>query len=84
MKEYVKVLWCGSHRKLKGYDVPTFVTKSAPDFCSVYVISKGKIVSARAALRHVANTVTPPKQPLTHAESENVARCQEMNNFLVI
>nr|POE44844.1 hypothetical protein CFP56_75993 [Quercus suber] len=36
--------------------------KSAPNFCSVYVISKGKILSARTALRPMANTATPPKQ----------------------
>ncbi|XP_022962087.1 U-box domain-containing protein 35-like isoform X1 [Cucurbita moschata] len=50
-------------RKFKGPDVPTSVIKIAPEFCSVYVISKGKIISARAALRPVANTAMPPKQP---------------------
>ncbi|KAJ7966403.1 Protein kinase domain [Quillaja saponaria] len=51
-------------RKFKGYDVPTSILKSAPEYCSVYVISKGKIMSARAALRPAANTPTPPKQTL--------------------
>lgn len=50
-------------RKFKGYDVPGSLMKSAPNFCSVYVISKGKILSARTALRPMANTATPPKQP---------------------
>lgn len=53
----------GSYRKFKGYDVPGSLMKSAPNFCSVYVISKGKILSARTALRPMANTATPPKQP---------------------
>jgi len=32
-------------------DLPTTVSKSAPDFCNVYVISKGKIASVRNASR---------------------------------
>ncbi|KAK8505259.1 hypothetical protein V6N12_067229 [Hibiscus sabdariffa] len=52
-----------SYKKIKS-DIPTTLIKSAPDFCSVYVISKGKIVSVRAAQRHVSNTVAPPKAPL--------------------
>ncbi|KAI3409683.1 Protein kinase domain-containing protein, partial [Psidium guajava] len=50
-------------RKLKYTDVATSVSKSAPDFCSVYVISKGKVVSVRQARRPVVNTATPPRQP---------------------
>ncbi|KAI4316502.1 hypothetical protein L6164_024482 [Bauhinia variegata] len=70
------------HKKFKGHDAPTTLTKtitrSAPDFSSVYVISKGKIMSARPALRAMANSVTPPRQPppqeLMHCESELVVR----------
>ncbi|KAE8658048.1 U-box domain-containing protein 51-like isoform X2 [Hibiscus syriacus] len=50
-------------RKLKS-DIPTTLIKSAPDFCSVYVISKGKILMVRAAQRPVSNTAAPPKSPL--------------------
>ncbi|KAG2666001.1 hypothetical protein I3760_15G034800 [Carya illinoinensis] len=50
-------------RKFKGYDVGSGLLKSAPHFCSVYVISKGKIFSARTAPRPLINAVTPPKQP---------------------
>ena len=50
------------YRKFKAYDIPGSLIKSAPNFCSVYVISKGKILSARTALRPLANTATPPKQ----------------------
>ena len=50
-------------RKFKGIDVPTSLVKMAPDFCSVYVISKGKLISARNAHRPALNTAAPPKQP---------------------
>lgn len=68
-------------RKFIGYDLPTSIIKAAPDYSSVYVISKGKIVSARSALRPVAvpNSVAPPKQshPLPRADKESGSiRCQ--------
>ncbi|KAK4754942.1 hypothetical protein SAY87_008699 [Trapa incisa] len=44
--------------RFKSADVPRSVTKGAPEFCSVYVISKGKIFTVRAA------TSDPPKNPL--------------------
>lgn len=36
-------------RKFKNTDVPTLLLKSASDFCTVYVISKGKIQNVRTA-----------------------------------
>ncbi|KAG2390127.1 U-box domain-containing protein [Vigna angularis] len=44
------------------------VMKSAPDHSSVFVISKGKIVGARPAIRPMVNMVQPPSE---HAKSEN-------------
>ncbi|XP_058068614.1 U-box domain-containing protein 52-like [Magnolia sinica] len=41
----------GFLRRFKTIDIPTTVTKGAPDFCTVYVISKGKITSVRSAVR---------------------------------
>ncbi|GMH03775.1 hypothetical protein Nepgr_005614 [Nepenthes gracilis] len=38
-------------RKFKPPDVPTSLGKSAPEFCAVYVIAKGKVQSARSAIR---------------------------------
>ncbi|KAK6156385.1 hypothetical protein DH2020_010633 [Rehmannia glutinosa] len=38
-------------RRLKMVDVPSSVSKGAPDFCTVYVISKTKISSVRNASR---------------------------------
>ncbi|GMJ07607.1 hypothetical protein like AT5G12000 [Hibiscus trionum] len=52
-----------SYKKTKS-DTPTTLIKSAPEFCSVYVISKGKVVSVRTAQRPVSNTAAPPKAPL--------------------
>ena len=40
----------GFMRRFKT-DLPTTLSKSAPDFCNVYVISKGKIASVRNASR---------------------------------
>lgn len=37
--------------RFKVTDIPTGVSKGAPDFCTVYVISKGKISSVRNASR---------------------------------
>ncbi|KAK7410157.1 hypothetical protein VNO78_00705 [Psophocarpus tetragonolobus] len=54
-----------SLKKLKAYqyqDLPTTMIKSAPDFCSVYIISKLKIVSARSAVRSLSKTSPTPKQ----------------------
>ncbi|XP_052141984.1 U-box domain-containing protein 52-like [Oryza glaberrima] len=42
-------------RTIWKLDVPTCVTKSAPNFCSVYVISKGKLSSFRLATHANAN-----------------------------
>ncbi|KAF8033634.1 hypothetical protein BT93_C0037 [Corymbia citriodora subsp. variegata] len=44
--------------RFKTSDVPTNVCRAAPDFCTVYVISKGKISSVKSA-----NTVPPSKPP---------------------
>ncbi|KAI3793513.1 hypothetical protein L1987_36132 [Smallanthus sonchifolius] len=37
--------------RFKASDVPTTVMKAAPDFCTIYVISKGKITSAKKSLK---------------------------------
>ncbi|KAG4953840.1 hypothetical protein AAZX31_14G105900 [Glycine max] len=50
-------------KKFKGHhDVSTGVMKSAPDYSSVYVISKGKIVGARPAIRPMINVVPSQKE----------------------
>lgn len=44
-------------RKFKATDVPSNVSKGAPEFCTVYVIAKGKISSMRSA------SCPPPAKP---------------------
>ncbi|KAK4412647.1 U-box domain-containing protein 52 [Sesamum alatum] len=62
-------------RKFWTHDLPTLINKAAPDFCSVYVISKGKAQSIRpAAAREVATSTTPRlpmPSPLAPARSNN-------------
>jgi len=36
-------------RRFKGFDVPATVAKNAPNFCTVYTISKNKCISVRKA-----------------------------------
>ncbi|KAK1258545.1 U-box domain-containing protein 52 [Acorus gramineus] len=52
-------------RKLRNHDIPGCLMRAAPDFCTVYVISKGKaptVRSARAAPSPPPNS-GPPWQP---------------------
>lgn len=51
-------------------DVPSNVTKGAPDFCTVYVISKGKISSVRSATAPVPAKISPHNQ-IQHEASHN-------------
>ncbi|XP_019054017.1 PREDICTED: U-box domain-containing protein 35-like [Nelumbo nucifera] len=52
-----------SFLRFRSADVPTSVSKGAPDFCTVYVISKGKISSVRSASRP-APTISPLRAQL--------------------
>ncbi|OMO61929.1 hypothetical protein CCACVL1_23149 [Corchorus capsularis] len=49
--------------RFKATDIPGMVSKSAPDFCSVYVISKGKISTMRSASR-AAPAISPLRNHL--------------------
>ncbi|RHN70476.1 putative protein kinase RLK-Pelle-RLCK-IXb family [Medicago truncatula] len=52
-----------SLKKFKAsQDIPTSIIKSAPGYCSVYIISKLKIVSTRPAVREIGNQIIPTKQ----------------------
>ncbi|KAF6157242.1 hypothetical protein GIB67_041703 [Kingdonia uniflora] len=54
-------------RRLKNPDVATCLTKCAPDYVSVYVISKGKAVTAKSASRPAPRL--PPPHPIAgHCE----------------
>uniref|UniRef100_A0A5B7B0T7 RING-type E3 ubiquitin transferase n=1 Tax=Davidia involucrata TaxID=16924 RepID=A0A5B7B0T7_DAVIN len=73
----------GLARKFRNHDVPTTLNKCAPDFCSVYVISKGKALSVRPA---ATNSATSPKLasprelrphlPSDQSEQEDGARAE--------
>ncbi|KAJ4719158.1 Protein kinase domain [Melia azedarach] len=58
----------GFMRKFKA-DVPSSVSKMAPDFCNVYVISKGKISSKRNCSRHAP--FTSPILDQLHKENDH-------------
>ncbi|OWM77243.1 hypothetical protein CDL15_Pgr028880 [Punica granatum] len=59
--------------RFKSGDVPSTISKSAPEFCTVYVISKGKISSMRSA-SHPAPTISALYgQMLTHSQSRSSA-----------
>ncbi|XP_010417189.1 PREDICTED: U-box domain-containing protein 52-like [Camelina sativa] len=84
----IEVLVVGSSNKggflrfNKPTDIPGTITKSAPDFCTVYVISKGKIQTMRSASRSapisapLRNPVQPPSlkppQPMPSTSANNM------------
>ncbi|MQL94437.1 hypothetical protein Taro_027092 [Colocasia esculenta] len=49
-------------RKFRNPDVPSCLIKSAPDFCTVYVIAKGKTSAVRSAKTQPPIPATPPRQ----------------------
>ena len=53
-------------RRFKIADIPGTVSKGAPDFCTVYVVAKGKIQSMRSASRP-APTFSPLHSQLRQA-----------------
>ncbi|KAK6147499.1 hypothetical protein DH2020_018411 [Rehmannia glutinosa] len=65
----------GFVRRFKTVDIPGSVSKGAPEFCTVYVISKGKAASVRAATipvpkeapRQLQNASNPPPGPTNDA-----------------
>ncbi|KOM48624.1 hypothetical protein LR48_Vigan07g232800 [Vigna angularis] len=54
----------GFLRRFKIADIPGTVSKGAPDFCTVYVVTKGKIQSMRSASR-AAPTFSPLQNQLS-------------------
>ncbi|XP_057248587.1 U-box domain-containing protein 35 [Beta vulgaris subsp. vulgaris] len=60
----------GLLRRFKGPDVATNLIKGCPEFCSVYVISKGKMLSVRSATR-----------PIPRQASRNPAQSQSSPNL---
>ncbi|KAJ4792098.1 Kinase protein with adenine nucleotide alpha hydrolases-like domain [Rhynchospora pubera] len=54
--------------RFKSTDVPAYVMKNAPDFCTVFLISKGKASSVRKAVRD-APTVSPLRTQIENQTS---------------
>ncbi|KAF3620693.1 putative NIPA-like protein 2-like isoform X1 [Capsicum annuum] len=68
-------------RKFWTHDVPTIVNKAAPDFCTVYVISKGKQQSVRPAAEPLASSsarLTSP-QPWSAARLSNYSEPEDVS-----
>ncbi|KAG6608223.1 U-box domain-containing protein 51, partial [Cucurbita argyrosperma subsp. sororia] len=57
--------------RFKATDVPGNVSKGAPDFCNVFVISKGKIQSMRSASRP-APVVNPLRSQLVQQKQHKI------------
>ncbi|WZZ30503.1 hypothetical protein YC2023_013904 [Brassica napus] len=66
---YSKNPFARSLKFTKSHDVAASVLKSTPEFCSVYVISKGKVQSSRAAQRPITNTLAPPRARTFHLQN---------------
>ncbi|KAM7480938.1 hypothetical protein LguiB_005521 [Lonicera macranthoides] len=52
--------------RFKTADIPSSVSKSAPEFCTIYIISKGKISTVRSASLPVPNP-----GPRSHLHAQN-------------
>ncbi|CAI8594612.1 unnamed protein product [Vicia faba] len=50
----------GIVRRFRTTDVPTTVSKAAPPFCTVYIISKGKISTVRSATASIPKPAVMP------------------------
>ncbi|XP_047312471.1 U-box domain-containing protein 34-like [Impatiens glandulifera] len=61
-------------------DIPTVVSKTAPEFCTVYIISKAKVASVRSATVPVPN---PPPRPSSSSQNIMVPTTSDaQQNFL--
>ncbi|KAL9247276.1 hypothetical protein vseg_020723 [Gypsophila vaccaria] len=52
-------------RRFKQIDVPTHLIKAAPEFCTVYVISKGKVQSVRCSSTYNSLRTSSNSRPST-------------------
>lgn len=61
-------------------DVPSTVSKRAPDFCTVYVIGKSKISFVKPATFSVPQRAPPPAKRIEHQAST----ASEENNAQIV
>lgn len=77
-------------RKFKEADVPTSLIKSVPDFCSVYVISKGKTQTVRAATQALKpktdalSTRSSPNLGSSESASSSKLSANKSSNFMSV
>ncbi|KAJ1420112.1 UspA [Sesbania bispinosa] len=73
----------GLLKRFKVSDVPGTVAKGAPDFCTVYVISKGKIHSMRSASRPAPgiNPVQVGQFSIRSDQSDSVVSLKEQERL---
>jgi K+-sensing histidine kinase KdpD len=50
-------------------DIPTTISKGAPDFCTVYIVNKGKVSSTRNAIR-AAPRVSPLRSQIQQQQQQ--------------
>ncbi|KAG7610822.1 Protein kinase domain [Arabidopsis suecica] len=58
--------------RFKAADVSSTVMKKAPSFCTIYVISKGKISSLRSATSSPPHSNMPSMRHHSHAQTSNM------------
>ncbi|KAL6501861.1 hypothetical protein OROGR_026994 [Orobanche gracilis] len=62
----------GSIFRFKAKDIPGSVLKGAPDFCTIYVINKGKISSTRAACRPAPSILSPLRNQMMYQANSKI------------
>jgi hypothetical protein len=65
-------------RRFRTSDVPSLVSKGAPEFCTVYIISKGKIQSVKTATAPLAPKAMPRKNALQPQQSPDRIDVQQL------
>lgn len=80
--KYLNDVFC---RKFWTHDVPTIVNKAAPDYCTVYVISKGKQQSVRPAAKPLASSSArlPSSQPWSAARLSNYSEPEDISRYQI-
>ncbi|XP_020989735.1 LOW QUALITY PROTEIN: U-box domain-containing protein 35-like [Arachis duranensis] len=71
----------GLLKRFKVSDIPGSVTKGAPDFCTVYVVSKGKIQSMRSASRPAPPSVVQLSSEQTNSQVQMPPGWREHERF---
>ncbi|KAG6537175.1 hypothetical protein ZIOFF_002261 [Zingiber officinale] len=76
----------GFYRSFRSTDLSTNISKAVPDFCTVIVVSKGKVSSARSAVRSAPPPLRPqisiqaaPKPEIPNNIPKNVIKGMNLN-----